>query len=164
MLIDLNTVNYVGHELILLRTYLLYRYFPVFEVTSSTIYCILEPFFFLKSLHFYPNLLCNIVETFSPLKYAPMLLSLCYIVSLTFILGGKGGFISSSRYYKRLCALIISTKKTQEKYLQGIFCINPPHYVLYLSIALRCFYFQPVNIPYLLPNLFCNFHCFYIGH
>ena len=52
MLIELNNVNCVGHELIVLRPYLLYTYFPVFSVASTILFYIIGPFFFLEKVVF----------------------------------------------------------------------------------------------------------------
>ena len=135
MLIDLNTVNYIVHELIFIRTHRLQTEFPVFSVPSTNLFYIIGPFFLShKSLIFilllcvtwqYPVSHCNICTcTFGPLFYILFNFSTWQ---------GRGGEVSDPTLGNRNgCMRYLYQGKKSQKISSGYIFHPPPHIMLYI--------------------------------
>ena len=129
-------------------------------MTYTPLLYIIGPFFSLKKVAF-----LSFSFVWHSRTQFPTVICTCNFVSLFYIFFNfsfwrvGGGEVSDTPIVNRNGCLrylyqeMFSSKNVFRVYFPSI----PPHYVLYLSRHLRCFYYQCIKTPYLLPKLFFHF-------
>ena len=134
MLIDLNTVNYVGHGLIILRPYLLQKDFPVFSVESTTMFYIIGNFFFLIKFSFLSSSFVRHDMTLFPTIICTCILDPCSISSLTFLIQvvGVGKFHTLLQVTETVEYVNCIKENIPGKISSGYIFHPSPHIMLYI--------------------------------